>query len=171
MTIAAFLFMPEIYWFTALVLVDCLYYTDRARGKTRVRSSWREIGQDMWPRFGGIAVTADHHHHHHFDLTIIATSYLIVCGSLMATAFPSLPLTETLWTCIAAIVVLPTTFLKSLSQIAWMSVIGVVALAGTALMILWYGDLILPSGTSKLFCFGTKKDSSFPWGSSCLAMV
>ena len=133
--IAAFLFMPVIYWFTALVLVDCLYYTDGPRGKTRVRSSWREIGQDMWPRFGGIVVTAVQC----FDLTIIATSYLIVCGSLMATAFPSLPLTETLWTCIAAIVVLPTTFLKSLSQIAWLSVIGVVALASTALMILWYG--------------------------------
>lgn len=130
--IAAFLFMPVIYWFTALVLVDCLYYTDGSRGKTRVRSSWREIGQDMWPRFGGIAVTAVQC----FDLTIIATSYLIVCGSLMATAFPSLPVTETLWTCIAAIVVLPTTFLKSLSQIAWLSVIGVVALASTALMIL-----------------------------------
>jgi len=133
--ITAFLFMPLIYWFTARVLIDCLYQSDVYHGKKRVRTSWNEIGEAMWPRYGGTMITAVQC----FDLTIIATSYLIVCGSLMATAFPSLPLTAQVWTCIAAAVVLPTTFLKSLSKIAWLSVIGIAALLGTAVVILWYG--------------------------------
>ena len=133
--IAAFLFMPVVYWFTAKVLIECLYKSDGFHDKTRVRSSWSEIGEAMWPRYGGTVVTAVQC----FDLTVIATSYLIVCGSLMASAFPSAPLTQALWTCIAAAVVLPTTFLRSLSQIAWLSVVGIVALIGTAAVIMWYG--------------------------------
>ena len=135
--IVAFLFMPLVYWFTARVLIECLYQADGDgyHGKTRVRSSWNEIGHAMWPRYGGTVVAAIQC----FDLTVISTSYLIVCGSLMASAFPSLSLTAANWTCIAAAVVLPTTFLRSLSQIAWLSVIGIGALVGTAVVILWYG--------------------------------
>ena len=133
--IGAFIIMPIIYWFTARVLVECLYKRHRIHGNVRVRSSWNEIGKAIWPRFGGTLVAVVQC----FDLTVIATSYLIVCGSLMKSAFPSVPLTPALWTCIAAAVVLPSTFLKSLSQIAWLSVIGIVALLGTAGVILWYG--------------------------------
>ena len=133
--VAAFIVMPFVYWFTAKVLIECLYKQHDVYGRIRVRSSWNEIGKAMWPRFGGTMVAAVQC----FDLTVIATSYLIVCGSLMASAFPSLPLTPAIWTCIAAVVVLPSTFLKSLSQIAWLSVIGIAALLGTAGVILWYG--------------------------------
>lgn len=127
--------MPIIYWFTARVLVECLYNRHPVHGNVRVRSSWNEIGKAIWPRFAGTMVAVVQC----FDLTVIATSYLIVCGSLMKSAFPSVPLTAALWTCIAAAVVLPSTFLKSLSQIAWLSVIGISALLGTAAVILWYG--------------------------------
>lgn len=133
--IAAFVIMPFIYWFTAKILIECLYKRDNLHRRIRVRSSWNEIGQEMWPRFGGTMIVAIQC----FDLIVIATSYLIVCGSLMASAFPSLPLTVVHWTCIAAVVVLPSTFLKSLSQIAWLSVIGIAALFGTAAVIFWYG--------------------------------
>lgn len=133
--VGAFIIMPIIYWFTARVLVECLYNRHRVHGNVRVRSSWNEIGKAIWPRFGGTMVAVVQC----FDLTVIATSYLIVCGSLMKSAFPSVPLTAALWTCIAAAVVLPSTFLKSLSQIAWLSVIGISALLGTAAVILWYG--------------------------------
>ena len=134
-TVGAFIIMPFIYWFTAKVLVECLYKRHRVHGNVRVRSSWNEIGKAIWPRFGGTMVAAVQC----FDLTVIAPSYLIVCGSLMESAFPSVPLTPALWTCIAAAVVLPSTFLKSLSQIAWLSVIGIAALLGTAGVILCYG--------------------------------
>ena len=133
--VGAFIIMPIIYWFTARVLVECLYKRHRVQGNVRVRSSWNEIRKAIWPRFGGTMVAAVQC----FDLTVIATSYLIVCGSLMESAFPSVPLTPALWTCIAAAVVLPSTFLKSLSQIAWLSVIGIAALLSTAGVILWYG--------------------------------
>jgi len=133
--VGAFIIMPVIYWFTARVLVECLYKRHRVHGNVRVRSSWIDIGKAIWPRFGGTMVAVVQC----FDLTVIATSYLIVCGSLMNSAFPSVPLTPALWTCIAAAVVLPSTFLKSLSQIAWLSVFGIAALLGTAAVILWYG--------------------------------
>lgn len=133
--VGAFIVMPLIYWFTAKVLIECLYKQHGIHGNIRVRSSWNEIGKAMWPRFGGTMVSAVQC----FDLTVIATSYLIVCGSLMTSAFPSAPLTPALWTCIAAAVVLPSTFLKSLSQIAWLSVVGIAALLGTAVVIVWYG--------------------------------
>lgn len=132
--IAAFVIMPFIYWFTAKILIECLYKRDNLHRRIRVRSSWNEIGQEMWPRFGATMIVAIQC----FDLIVIATSYLIVCGSLMASAFPSLPLTVVHWTCIAAVVVLPST-LKSLSQIPWLSVIGIAALFGTAAVIFWYG--------------------------------
>ncbi|PFX13925.1 Vesicular inhibitory amino acid transporter [Stylophora pistillata] len=132
--IAAFVIMPFIYWFTAKILIECLYKRDNLHRRIRVRSSWNEIGQEMWPRFGGTMIVAIQC----FDLIVIATSYLIVCGSLMASAFPSLPLTVVHWTCIAAVVVLPSTFLKSLSQIAWLSVIGIAALFGTAASVFQY---------------------------------
>ena len=133
--IGAFIIMPVIYWFTARVLVECPYKRHRVHGNVQVRSSRNEIGKGIWPRFGGTMVAAVQC----FDLTVIATSYLIVCGSLMKSAFPSVPLTPALWTWIAAAVVLPSTLLKSLSQIAWLSVIGIAALLGTAGVILWYG--------------------------------
>ena len=44
----------------------------------------------------------------------------------MSHALPSVPLTVTAWTCIAEIVVLPTTFLKSLSEVAWLSAVSVI---------------------------------------------
>ena len=82
--IAAFIIMPFIYWFTAKILIECLYKKDNLHRRMRVRSSWNEIGKEMWPRFGGTMIVAIQC----FDLTVIATSYLIVCGSLMASAFP-----------------------------------------------------------------------------------
>ena len=134
--VASFIVVPFIYWFTARVLVECLYESDDPlHGNKRVRTSWNEIGEAMWPRYGGTIVAAMQC----FDLTVVATSYLIACGSLMSFAFPSLPVTTTAWTCISAVVVLPSTFLRSLSQIAWLSLIGIAGLLGTAVVILWYG--------------------------------
>lgn len=54
-------------------------------------------------------------------------------------ALPSVPIQEIQWTCITVTVVLPTTFLKSLSQIAWLSTISVFALITAAVTVVWYG--------------------------------
>ncbi|KAJ7377058.1 hypothetical protein OS493_031016 [Desmophyllum pertusum] len=120
--VAALIFVPLICWFTNRILVECLYEPNVLHGNIRrVRSSWNEIGEAMWPRYGGTMVVAVQC----LELIVAATLYLIACGSLMSVAFPSLPLTTTAWTCISAVVVLPSTFLRSLSQIAWLSLIGI----------------------------------------------
>lgn len=70
---------------------------------------------------------------------ILASSYLILCGSLMSHALASVPLSQAAWTCCAAVIVLPTVFLKSYPQIAWLSTVSVLAICLTVAITLWYG--------------------------------
>ena len=158
-TLVAFLVVPIISWYVCKVLIDCLYerQSDIKIGeeerRIRVRSTYREIGEACWPRFGGtlvnIALLG--------QLFATAVSYLVLCGSLMSHTFPSLPLTEVTWTCLAAAVVFPTTFLKSLSHIAWLSLLGVVALSGTFFVVMWEGAKQSPSWDfSSLFFWDTE---------------
>ena len=158
-TLVAFLVVPIILWYSCKVLIDCLYerQSDIKIGeeerRTRVRSTYREIGEACWPRFGGplvnIALV--------MTLWIIGVSSLVLCGSLMSHTFPSLPLTDVTWTCLAAAVVFPTTFLKSLSHIAWLSLLGVVALSGTFFVVMWEGAKQSPSWDfSSLFFWDTE---------------
>ena len=144
--IAAFLFVPLICWYVTKVLIDCLYEKESAikngeERRIRVRSTYREIGEACWPRFGGLLVSVALLG----ELFATAVSYLVLCGSLMSHTFPSLPLTKVMWTCLAAAVVFPTTFLKSLSHIAWLSLLGIVALSGTVLAVVWEGSKKHPS--------------------------
>ena len=158
-TIVAFLVVPLISWYVCKVLIDCLYerQSDIKIGekdrRTRVRSTYGEIGEACWPRFGGplvnIALVT--------TLFTVPVTYLVLCGSLMSHTFPSLPLTEVMWTCLAAAVVFPTTFLKSLSHIAWLSLLGVVALSGTFFVVMWEGAKQSPSWDfSSLFFWDTE---------------
>ena len=66
------------------------------------------------PKYGGKIVAWNQD----IGFISLASSYLILCGSLMSHALPSVPLTQAAWTCCAAAIVLPTVFLKSYSQIA-----------------------------------------------------
>ena len=155
--VAALIFYPFICWFTNRILVECLYEPDVLHGNIRVRSSWNEIGKAMWPQCGGTIVAAVQC----LDLTVTATLYLIACGSLMSFAFPSLPLTTAVWTCITAVVVLPSTFLRSLSQIAWLSLIGIVGLLGVTVVTLWYESAHSSQWNAKDSCFGTRRGFLF----------
>lgn len=133
--IVAFLITPIFSCYTGTVLIDCLYDTDEKQRRVRVRSTFKDLGEVLWPKYGGYLVTVLVH----VTLYVVSVSYLILCGSLMSHAVPSVPLTVTEWTCIAGVVVLPTTFLKSLSEIAWISALSVVALISVLIAVLWYG--------------------------------
>ena len=153
--LVAFLVVPFISWYVCKVLIDCLYERESGEEDRRisVRSTYREIGEACWPRFGGtlvnIALLG--------QLFATAVSYLVLCGSLMSHTFPSLPLTEVMWTCLAAAVVFPTTFLKSLSHIAWLSLLGVIALSGTFFIVMWEGAKQSPKWDfSSLFFWDTE---------------
>jgi len=106
--IVAFFIIPVCLWYTGRVLIECLYDTDEKQRRVRVRSAFNELGEILLPKYGGYILAA----FVHLDVFLISVSYLILCGSLMSHALPSVPLTVTAWTCIAGVVVLPTTFLS-----------------------------------------------------------
>ena len=133
--IVAFLIIPICSWYTGKILINCLYDTDKKQRRVRVRSTFKDLGEAFWPKYGGYLVTALIQ----VDLFVISVSYLILCGSLMSHAFPSVPLTVMAWTCIAGVVVFPTTLLKSLSEISWLSALSVVALISVLISVVWYG--------------------------------
>ena len=131
----AFFIIPVCLWYTGKVLIECFYDTDEKQRRIRARSTFKELGEILLPKYGGYIVTA----FVQLDLYLAPVSYLILCGSLMSHALPSVPLTVIAWTCIAGVAVFPTTFLKSLSDIAWLSVVSVIALISVLISILWYG--------------------------------
>lgn len=133
--IVAFIVVPVTLWYNGKILIECLYDGDAQGRKTRVRSTFKDLGDVLLPKYGGYIVSGTVY----LELFLVSASYLILCGSIMNHALPSVPLTELEWTCIAGAIVLPTTFLKSLSQIAWLSTISLFALITAAVTVVWYG--------------------------------
>ena len=77
-----------------------------------MRSTLKDLGEILEPKYGGYVVTALFN----VELFLGLVSYLVTCGSLMRHALPMVALTVIAWTCIAGVAVFPTMFLKSLSQ-------------------------------------------------------
>ena len=127
--------LPINYWYAGKVLADSLYNSDEKIGKIRVRSTWKEIGDAIYPKYAGKIVAGTLT----FGFVFVAVNYLILCGSLTSHALPTVPLSQTSWTCFAALLILPTMFLKSYSQIAWLSTISIVAIGLTTALTVWYG--------------------------------
>ena len=132
--IIALMITPILLWYTEKTFIECLY-EEKGKRKVRVRSTIKEVGDVLFPKFGGLLVS--------FcillDLFLLGVSYIALCGSLMRHALPRVPITEFQWSCIAGALVLPTTFMKSLSQIAWLSTISVISLVTAAVTIVFYG--------------------------------
>ena len=127
--------LPIITWYAGKVLAESLYDSDEKKGKTRARSTWKEIGDAIYPKYAGKIVAWNQD----IGFVFAAVSYLILCGSLTSHALPTVPLSQTSWTCFAALLILPTMFLKSYSQIAWLSTISIVAIGLTTALTVWYG--------------------------------
>ena len=133
--IAALVIIPFIAYYTGAILIDCLYESNEAGERVRVRSNYKELGQACSSRFGGIIATAVQL----IELFLLASLYLVLCASLVIATFPELPLSEKVWMVIAAAVGLPAIFVKNLSQVAWMSLLSVVALLVAVVAVLAYG--------------------------------
>ena len=127
--------LPIITWYAGKVLAESLYDNDGKKGKIRARSTWKEIGDAIYPKYAGKIVAWNQD----IGFVFAAVSYLILCGSLTSHALPTVPLSQTSWTCFAALLILPTMFLKSYSQIAWLSTISIVAIGLTTALTVWYG--------------------------------
>ncbi|XP_078352805.1 vesicular inhibitory amino acid transporter-like [Oculina patagonica] len=133
--IVAFTIIPIILWYMGTILTECLYDEDDQGTKHRVRSGYRDLGDALVPKYGGYIISGVML----LDVFLLTVSYLVLFGSVMHHTLPSVPITEVTWIGIAGGLVLPTTFLKSLSQIAWLSVISVFALAAVVVSVVWYG--------------------------------
>ncbi|XP_074608298.1 vesicular inhibitory amino acid transporter-like [Acropora palmata] len=131
--IAAFLILPICSWYTGKLLVECLYDGDEKKKRVRTRSTFKELGEIILPQYGGYVVTF----FEKWCLFLGSVSYLVLCGSLMSHTIPSIPMTA--WICIAGVIVFPTTFLKSMTEIGWLSIISVAALISVVVTVLWYG--------------------------------
>ena len=101
----------------------------------RSRSTFKELGEILSPKYGGHVITV----FIQLVLFLCSVSYLVLCGSLMSHTLQSVPLTMTAWVCLAGVVVFPTTFLNSLKEIGWLSIVGVAALISVVITVLWYG--------------------------------
>lgn len=55
----------------------------------------------------------------------------------MSHTIPSIPMAA--WICIAGVIVFPTTFFKSMTEIGWLSIVSVAALILVVVTVLWYG--------------------------------
>ena len=133
--LVAFIIIPIIMWYLGTILTECLYDEDSQGRKIRARSGYKDLGDALLPKYGGYVLSG----FVQIFLFLVAVTYLILFGSTMYHALPSVPITELMWISIAGGLVLPTTFLKSLSQIAWLSVISVIALIVVIVAVVWYG--------------------------------
>ena len=130
-----FIIIPIIMWYIGTVLIECLYDEDEQGNRRRARSGYKDLGDVLLPKYGGYIMSC----FIQLDLFLTAVSYLVLFGSVMHHDLPSVPVTERMWIGIAGGLVLPTVFIKSLSQVAWLSATSVIALTAIVLYVLWYG--------------------------------
>ena len=143
--IGAMAAVPFIAFYTGTILIDCLYDKNDTGERVRVRSNYKQLGEACSPRFGGTIVSAIQL----VDLLLLASLYLVLCASLSTGIFPDLPLSDKVWMLIAAALGLPTLFVKNLSQVAWMSLLSVIALMIAVVSVLAYGIAHESSWTPK----------------------
>lgn len=98
-----------------------------------MRTNYRDIAEASSPKYGGIIVVTIQV----MELTLLASLYLVLCGHLIHAMVPVLPLT--VWMLISALVGLPSIFFKHLSQVAWISLISIIALTVAVIIVLGYG--------------------------------
>lgn len=130
-----FIITPIIMWYIGTILTECLYDEDDQGNRHRVRSGYKDLGDVLLPKYGGYIVSGVTQ----LDVFLVSVSYLVLFGSVMRHNLPSVPITELMWIGIAGGLVLPTMFLKSLSQIAWLSATSVIALIAVVVYVVWYG--------------------------------
>ena len=110
---------------TSVLLIDCLYeISPKSRLRKRVRASYAEIGADTWGPIGGRLV----------DFITVSLSYsscvlfVMVLGKSMKDLLSSqveLSLQE--WCLMCTVALLLTVFIKTLSVLAWLSMLAVIA--------------------------------------------
>ena len=122
---------------TALCLVECLYeVSPKTRLRRRVRANYAEVAAAVWGPIGGWLV----------DFGIVTVSFTTCILSVMALGtnlqdlFQALPhpMSLPLWCLVAAVCLLPIVFVKKLSVLAWISMLGVIALITSVIVLIGF---------------------------------
>ncbi|XP_031568541.1 vesicular inhibitory amino acid transporter-like [Actinia tenebrosa] len=125
--------VPFMCFYTGKILIECLYDKNNKDEKVRIRRNYRDMAEASSPKYGGIIVVAIQV----VELTLLASLYLVLCGHLIHAMVPVLSLNA--WMLISAVVGLPSIFFKHLSQVAWISLISLIALTIAIIIVLGYG--------------------------------
>lgn len=105
--------------YTGKILIDCLYETDATGKRRRVRQTYPEIGEAFHPTYGVYMV----HVANCFDQFSHCALFLIMIGMVMKHAFIGISLSESDWTLIIGLLVLPSIFIRKMTQLAWLGTI------------------------------------------------
>lgn len=121
---------------TGILLVDCLYeISPRSKLRKRVRESYPDVGEAVWPGVGGKVVSVVQT----IELYAAAVLYLILLTTMFAQITEKyVPLSLNKWAVICSVAVLPSVFIKRLSLIAWMSMLAVFSLMSALVVMVAY---------------------------------
>lgn len=121
---------------TGILLVECLYeISPRSKQRKRVRSSYPDVGEAVWPGVGGKVVSVVQT----VELYAAAVLYLVLLTTMFAQITSKyIPLTLNEWAVVCAVAVLPSVFITRLSLIAWMSMLAVFSLMSALLVMIAY---------------------------------
>ncbi|PIK44794.1 putative vesicular inhibitory amino acid transporter-like [Apostichopus japonicus] len=72
------------------------------------------------------------------DIVAVATLYLELAGHLLVDTFPFLKISTLAWTIICALLLLPTVFFKTLTNISWLSLVAIFSLILMFSSVVWY---------------------------------
>ena len=112
----AFVLLPSVDFYTGKILIECLYEKDPLLGnKVRARSTYREIGIASFSKFGGLWVDVLVY----VSLVTNQMNSFILGGALLSILVNVIP--RRISILIVAFVMFPTSLLKDLANIAWLS--------------------------------------------------
>ena len=121
---------------TGILLVDCLYeISPRSKLRKRVRNSYPDVGEAVWPGVGGKVVSVVQT----IELYAAAVLYLVLLTTMFSQITNKfIPLTMNEWAIICSVAVLPSVFITRLSLIAWMSMLAVFSLMSSLIVMVAY---------------------------------
>ena len=109
--------------YTAKTIVKCLYQNTVSGKRIRVRDSYAEVGEAFCPKFGGCLVLLAQF----IELLFVSAVYPHMVGRLLVKSFSQFPLPFWAWTIIGGLAFAPNILVKNLKQVAWTSIITVLA--------------------------------------------
>ncbi|NXK25099.1 VIAAT protein, partial [Arenaria interpres] len=107
--------------YTGKILIACLYEENEDGQLVRVRDTYEDIAnaccKKLSLRLGGVFVNVTQV----MELVMTCVLYLVVSGNLLSHSFPYVPVTETTWSVIAFVTLLPCVFIKTLKIVSKLS--------------------------------------------------